>query len=154
MKKLSKYFKNGDFHYQRSFHKILVNQVETCLYCGAKLKVCKPKNPKSKQKKRINLVVHHINGNKWDYEPSNLTILCEKCHRHVGHIGPKKIANYRHRFLNFDDDIKNLTPIDLRLLKEFNIQPLPNIPEDLEFDMFPEDYYSLENYDMFWTYYD
>jgi hypothetical protein len=67
--------------YNDRLHKTLKQKVKKCLWCGEKEKTIVLENGL----KFTNLNIHHIDGNKFNNDLDNLTVLCRNCHRTLGH---------------------------------------------------------------------
>lgn len=75
--------KYNNLLYNDKVNKKIVKSIGHCLHCGQNevITISKKYN-----RKYSNLSIHHIDGDKTNNIESNLTVLCQKCHKGIAHI--------------------------------------------------------------------
>ena len=76
----SKFYKTGGRIYRKMAQAIIPADQWKCYYCGAT-----SSKSRTDPTKQLPLLVHHIDGNRNNNDPSNWRIVCKRCHQVIEH---------------------------------------------------------------------
>jgi hypothetical protein len=84
--------------YNHYLHRKIRDRVKKCLCCGSK----------------INLEVHHIDGDISNNDYDNLSVLCSKCHQGKAHLFNRDIrGRFINKYINIDFLAYNINEVSL-----------------------------------------
>lgn len=84
----SKYYKDGSSTYRKDARAYFGPDGWKCFYCGATFSTSR-KDPT----KHMSLLVHHIDGDRTNNDPSNWRVVCKRCHQVVEHNCTRNLPN-------------------------------------------------------------